>query len=278
MSEPIAPSPVPAPDPAPKKSRLGLIALIVAIVGTIFAVWEGAYIIGWILLPIAFILSIVALVQRGTAKKLAVAALILSIVGTVCGGIAFAMSVGRIVDEAFGDLEMSAPAAGTVTNQSGEVVQTESGASSTEANSAAAEGEFTFVDGVLQGKGVKFEITGHQVIAAGAEGNEYGDKPLLVIEYTTTNEGATSEVTPDLFLFAFDAYQDNDPNAVNELEIGYASNLYDKYGDTGHQAIKQGGSVPNAVAYKLDDTTTPVDLVASTIVGKEIGRMTIPLQ
>jgi hypothetical protein len=43
--------------------------------------------------------------------------------------------------------------------------------------------------------------------------------------------------------------------------------------------IKEGGTVSNAVAYELSDTTTPVDLVASLDLGStEIGKMTFTLQ
>ncbi|RUP01462.1 MAG: hypothetical protein EKK34_29275 [Mycobacterium sp.] len=53
---------------AKRKNPLGLIALIVGIVGFIFACIPGALIVGRVLLPIAFILGIVRLFQSGRAK------------------------------------------------------------------------------------------------------------------------------------------------------------------------------------------------------------------
>ena len=91
--------------PTPKQSRnvLALIAFIVAIVGFIFACIPGALIIGWILLPIGFILAIVSLFLRGSGKGLGIAGLIISVVGTVVAFIVFFAVVTTSFDEAFGD-------------------------------------------------------------------------------------------------------------------------------------------------------------------------------
>lgn len=108
----VPPGSVPPPAGAPT-SKIPLIALIVAIVGTVFACIPGILIVGWILLPIAFILAIVALVKPGP-KKLAVSALVVSIVGTIAGIGVFVGVVGGAVDDALEELdqatETSAPA------------------------------------------------------------------------------------------------------------------------------------------------------------------------
>ena len=108
----VPPFPGAQPPPAakPPRNTLGLAALVVAVLGFIFAVMEGAYIVGWILLPIAFVLSLVALVQRDRPKKMAVAALTISIVGTIAGGIAFMGSLGRAFEDAAGGPVTAAPA------------------------------------------------------------------------------------------------------------------------------------------------------------------------
>lgn len=107
---PVAPAPMPPPGTPPmqppppeESSKLGLIALIVAIVGFIFAVVPGALVIGWILLPIAFILSLVALFQKGKKTK-AVIALVISIVGFVAGAMAFLFVVDDALTEALDEL------------------------------------------------------------------------------------------------------------------------------------------------------------------------------
>ena len=93
-----------APEPAAKpRNTVAIVAFVAAVIGFVFAVWEGAYLIGWILLPIAFVLSIVALVGSDKPKKLAVWALVLSIVGTIAGAFAFMASTARIIDDAIGE-------------------------------------------------------------------------------------------------------------------------------------------------------------------------------
>ena len=118
---PGAPAPVGAPTPhvAPPPSgggrnTLAIVALVVALLGTVFALIHGAMIVGWVLLPVAFVLSVVALAQHGRPKGMAVAALVVSIVGTIVGVVAFMGALGDAVDDAF-----NTPVSGT-TQSSGE--------------------------------------------------------------------------------------------------------------------------------------------------------------
>lgn len=85
------------------KNTVGMIALIVAIVGTLFAVIPGAMFLGWVLLPIAFVLSIISFFMRDQKRGQGIAALIVSIVGTLIGFIVFVGVVGTAVDEAFNE-------------------------------------------------------------------------------------------------------------------------------------------------------------------------------
>lgn len=59
---------------------------------------------------------------------------------------------------------------------------------------------------------------------------------------------------------SFCAYQDNDPNFLNELDIGSQENS--AYHDTAFASIKKGGTVESVMTYELDDEETPVTLVA----------------
>lgn len=102
----IPAAPIQSPPPVNKLNVLGLVALIVAVVGFIFACVPGALIIGWILLPIAFILSIVSLFMKGK-KGFGIAGLILSIVGTIVGVIVFVASLSAAVNDAFGSVTES---------------------------------------------------------------------------------------------------------------------------------------------------------------------------
>ena len=134
----------------------------------------------------------------------------------------------------------------------------------------------TFQDGFLTTPDLKVAITDYRVIPAGSEGNEYGDGPVIAIWYDTTNLGASDkEITPiSAFIPTFEAFQDNDPNIENSLSVGALPDF--TFLETQTASIKPGGTIANAVAYELSDTTTPVDLVAKGING-EIGRMTFNL-
>ena len=133
----------------------------------------------------------------------------------------------------------------------------------------------TFKDGVLDVPAAKFEITDHRVIKPGEPGNEIGEKPLLVFNYDVTNKTDETLTTTD-FVVYFTAFQDNDPNKVNELEVGAYFDPEDS--DTQLEEIKKGGTVAGTTAYELDDLTTPVDLVATKSFSQdEIGRQTFEL-
>lgn len=88
---------------APEKGRniIGIIGLVCAILGVIFSCIPGFLILGWILLPIAFILGLVGLFPKGKKKGTAIAALIISIVGTVVAALVFAVVVDSAFDETF---------------------------------------------------------------------------------------------------------------------------------------------------------------------------------
>lgn len=90
-----------------EKNTVGTAALVTAIIGFIFACIPGALIVGWILLPVAFILSIVGLVGSGKKKGAAVAGLIISIVGTIVGFLVFFVVVGEAFEESFEDVAPS---------------------------------------------------------------------------------------------------------------------------------------------------------------------------
>lgn len=133
----------------------------------------------------------------------------------------------------------------------------------------------TFKNGVLDVPAAKFEITDHRVIKPGEPGNEIGEKPLLVFNYDVTNKTDETLTTTD-FVVYFTAFQDNDPNKVNELEVG--AYFEPENSDTQLEEIKKGGTVAGTTAYELDDLTTPVDLVASKPYSQdEIGRQTFEL-
>lgn len=73
----------------------GLTALIISVLGFAIACITGALIVGWVLLPVAFILANISFFARGKSKWMGVLALILSIVGTIVVAIVFAAVVAE---------------------------------------------------------------------------------------------------------------------------------------------------------------------------------------
>ncbi|WP_243232593.1 DUF2510 domain-containing protein [Microbacterium sp. CIAB417] len=100
---------------APKKKPhvLAWIALAVSVIGFIFACIPGALVVGWVLLPIGLILSIVALFLKG-AKWPAITGLILAVVGAIVGAIVFFSLLFATAQEAFDEFTDSSVTEGPV--------------------------------------------------------------------------------------------------------------------------------------------------------------------
>ena len=128
-----------------------------------------------------------------------------------------------------------------------------------------------FVDGVLDMPEVRIVITDTRVIQQGDEGNEYGDGPVVAIWYDMTNTGASpQEFMPEDFIYYFKVFQGE------ELSVGLLPDA--AYVETQNALIDKGSTASGAIAYELVDLTTPVELVASGLLGGDYGRMPIPLQ
>lgn len=101
----------PAPDFPPQIARkesnpLGIVALTISIIGFICACIPGILIVGWILLPIGFILGIVAAVLKNKMTWPGVSAIIVSVTGTIIGVLVFLF----VLESAFVDtLTVDAP-------------------------------------------------------------------------------------------------------------------------------------------------------------------------
>lgn len=222
MSAPNPPAPVPpgtppAPEsgaPRPKRT-LGIIALITAIVGFLFAVIPGAMIVGWILLPVAFVLAIVAIFQP-PSRTFGIWALVVSVLGGVIGAIVFVAVVAGAVDEAFGEdevtIESSAPEAsdaaeGTVSQDEGtQEKSTSEEAEATDETAAEEESEDIGtrdnpapIGSVITGEEWEVVVNSVQLEATNAvmAANTFNDPPAdgeayLIVTVTTTYLGEDS--------------------------------------------------------------------------------------
>ncbi len=89
-----------APAPAKKDRKvLGIVALAVAAIGFIFACIPGALVVGWVLLPVGFLLGLVAILQKDKPKWQGLTAIIVSVVGAMIGVVVFvAVAAGAVSD------------------------------------------------------------------------------------------------------------------------------------------------------------------------------------
>ncbi len=269
-SNPPAPVPPPgtpppgmqpgAPTPAPEKSKLGLIALIVAIVGFIFSVIPGALIIGWILLPVSFILSIVALFQKGKKTK-AIIALIITIVGFVAGAFAFLWVVDDALTEALDELsteteiiqeEDAEDQEGGSADQlveeqeesedEGKSDQEDASPAGTRENPLALGEEIVAANWTVVVNSVDMDATEEVVDASmansePADGNEYL-LANLTATYTGEDKGNTLEVSIAFVSDLGEVYKSSDTLVVAPEPRFLMDELYTDASDTGNVAIE----------------------------------------
>lgn len=126
-----------------------------------------------------------------------------------------------------------------------------------------------FADNLLTANDCVIRITDYKVIQPGEEGNKFSDKPIIAFWYEVTNISGKEFSASTYWVALFDAYQDNNPNVVNKLEVGMSpadSDLLDEQ----NAIIKKDGTAHGVTAYELTDTETPVILRAGNAIGTEV--------
>jgi len=243
------------PHQQPPKARntVGIIALIAAIVGAIFAVIPGALILGWILLPIAFVLSIVSLFMKNQKRGQGIAALIISIVGTIVGMIVFIGVVGSAFDDAFSDeTQIQSPTHGdemqefedvTVDEEPADPVASGDAQEGTRTNPLAIGASISNSEWDVTVNSVDLDAT-DVILAentfneAPADGNVY-----LMVEvsatYTGTNpEGDTPWVTVEYVSAGGNSFASHDSMVVTPNSFDSLETLYEGASTTGNISIE----------------------------------------
>jgi hypothetical protein len=260
---------VPVPVEVKGSNGLAVAGFVLALLGALSSFIPIVNIGGDFLAFLGLVFGVIGLVQSGrrrAGKGLSIAAIILALAAFVIS-IIVNMATVAVVNKAVEAL----PSALATSSASATSSDT-----STSASSDTSKGDSSFKDGVLTTPEMRIEITDHKIIPVGAKGNEYGKKPVIAFWYKITNL-TDKDLTPMEWLWVFTAYQDNNPNAENKLQLGLSPD--DRFGDSHMENIKKGGTVEDAIAYELDDETTPVDLVASELFGiTDIGKMTYNLK
>lgn len=243
------------PHQQPPKARntVGIIALVAAIVGAIFAVIPGAMILGWILLPIAFILSIVSLFMKNQKRGQGIAALIISIVGTIVGMIVFIGVVGSAFDEAFNEeTQIQSPTDGGEMQELEDVVAEEEPADSADTNEAE---EGSRANPLAIGSTIsnsEWDVTINSVdlnaTDAIAAENPFNEAPAdgnlyIMVEvsatYTGTNpEGDTPWVSVEYVSAGGNSFASHDSMVVTPNSFDSLETLYEGASATGNIAIE----------------------------------------
>lgn len=118
----------PAPTQKPATSKVGWVALGLAVLGFILAVIPGVSVFAWIVILPAFIVSIVALAKKNSAKAVPVISLILSILAGIVAIIVTVVSALAVVAGAASSVADSSTATvDEATAGIGQVVTTENG-------------------------------------------------------------------------------------------------------------------------------------------------------
>lgn len=233
--------------PAEPKQRnvLGIVALAVAVVGFIFACIPGALIVGWVLLPIAFILAIVALFLKGKGKALALAALIVSIVGTVVGFAVFFSVVSTSFDNAFGGTTAQVKQTDDVSKSSSSAKPDDAAAEAkvgTRENPAALGSDIVGKDFTVKINSVNLASTdavmaANQFNEAPAAGNVYA-LVNATITYTGTDSGYAAQAQIDYVGADGKVYNSFDATAVAPDPALGLDELYNGASATGNVVIQ----------------------------------------
>ncbi|MFK0002126.1 MgtC/SapB family protein [Paenarthrobacter sp. NPDC090522] len=179
-----------SPQPPQAKKQLnvvGLVALIAAVLGLIFSCVPGALIVGWILLPVGFILSIVSLFLKDKAKWMGIAALVTSVVGTIVAVLVFIAVVATSFNSAFGsgDTKVVQPSASA-------------GASNAPSSSGGASEQGTRANPYPLGSTIEskdWRVVVNSVTLAATDAvmaaNQFNDPPAAGSEYILINYSVT---------------------------------------------------------------------------------------
>ncbi|WP_243859137.1 DUF4352 domain-containing protein [Actinomyces sp. ZJ308] len=178
-----------APVPVKKgRNTVGIVALVMAVIGFIFACVPGALIVGWILLPVSFILGLVGLFQKGKASWPAITAVIVSVVGTIVGVIVFLAFLGNAIDDA-----VSSTSAVSASVAPGGAAADAGGAGSADSSQGRTRENPYPLGTEISGKDWKVVINSVTFNAndAVAAANEFNDPPADGKEYVLINYTAT---------------------------------------------------------------------------------------
>lgn len=255
--------PTAAPADGKKMNVLALVSLIIAVIGFIFACIPGALIVGWILLPIAFVLSIVSLFLKGDRKWFGIVGLIVSIVGTIVGVLVFIGVVATAANDAFGGSEttVTQPSGQPSAEADGEATEDADAAQGTRENpypvgSAISTNDWTVVINSVNPDGNGTVAEANQFNDAAPAGTHYE-----IVNYTVTYNGSKSGYSMEVAIAAVTSAG----NVINSYD-----SLVSLSDDMGLDELYAGASLTGSVAFVIPDGETYTLRVRPGIVADEV--------
>ena len=243
---------------AEKKQRniAGIIALAVAANGFIFACIPGALIVGWVLLPVGFILGIVSLFLKGKAKWQGVTAIIVSVIGTVIGVIVFTVVLATAFTDAFGGSDVEVGDSTTVTEEADAGAEEPAAESGTRENPLPLGTPFSSNEWTVVVNSVTLNAQ-DQILAA----NEFNEAPdpgteYILINYTVTYTGTDAEGGMPVFVgveyvtAAGVTVDGLEKIVIGPDEMNSMSPLYEGASATGNHAIQVPTPVDGVIAIR----------------------------
>lgn len=240
-----------------QRNVLGIVALAIAVLGFIFGAIPGALILGWILLPVGFILGLVSLFRKNAVKWQGVTALIVSVIGTIVAFIVFFVVAAGVASD-MTESSVTDGDSSTVTEESDEPAAEGDATAEADATDepAASTGAGTREDPAALGSKIESDewtvvinsvtLDANDAVAAA---NEFNTPPTegngyIVINYTATYTGTDPDgSTPALVGIE---YVTADGVTVDGLEsvavapdpIDSLSTLYEGASVTGNMALQ----------------------------------------
>ncbi|HAC3176168.1 TPA_asm: DUF5067 domain-containing protein [Listeria innocua] len=253
---------------------LGSAGFIIALAGLIYAIIEmftgWAPLLGWIVLTVGLILSIIGIFKN--PKDIAISGTTISVIAIsllIVNGASFNSKspIKPPIDSnnirASYANQMDMETLQTLYNSETETILEHKKRKLKEAQ--------TLDNGVIENERIKIQITSHKIIPIGEKGNESGDKPIIAFWFEVTNK--SDEITSALnsWVGQIVVYQDTRSDLLNTLKsttLGDAQFL--DSASRLSEEIEIGATVKCAIAYGLDDDEIPVDLAYRDFLSKEV--------
>jgi hypothetical protein len=236
----------------PGPNVVGIIALVVAIVGLVFAFIPPASGFAWVFVPVAFVLSIIGLSLRG-AKWPAVTGLVVSIIAAIVGIVMFVTFLFGLIGNAFDEIEDSIPDVPVFPQPEPDPRPDDPGTEpAPEQPEAPVAGALAFGETMTWDDGVSLTVSAPESYTPSdfAAGATHANNVVFTLTITNNSTG-------DLQPLPLPTLSSGDQEVSQIFDIG--SDVFGPGDDVGFPptaTIEPGGSVSWRAAWSMDDPSS----------------------